>query len=166
MYSAKIAQVADVLPINLQLFAEDSAEGDIDSIFDESEDVNEEPSETSEGDNAEKDSGAADPEKQAQDAETNKAFATMRRQIESYERQMKKADELVSNLYGETHGIKNMKDYMKEQARIEEEERRQMLIEKGLDPEEVQNIIDNHPAIKEAREYRDNMMLWTQYQEL
>lgn len=98
------------------------------------------------------------PEKPKQDSETNKAFQEMRKAREDAERKLKetedrakKADELIAQQYGESHGIYTVEQYENRLNQEREQEQRQRYEDAGLTPEEVQ-ALKEHPALKEQRQ--------------
>jgi hypothetical protein len=98
----------------------------------------------------------ADPvEKPKQDSDTNKAFQEMRKQLEAekaraaeIEAKAKKADELIAQQYGESHGIYTVEQYEQQLQREKENADRQRYEEAGLTPEEIQ-MLKEYPQLKQ-----------------
>ena len=65
-------------------------------------------------------------EEPKQSQEDNAKFANMRRETDSYRKQAQEADELMSQMYGESHNIHSVREYkaaMEKQSQAEEAER-------------------------------------------
>jgi hypothetical protein len=97
-------------------------------------------------------------DKPKQDPETNKAFQEMRKQLEAekaraaeIEAKAKKADELIAQQYGESHGIYTVEQYEKQLQREQEQADRQRYEEAGLTPEEIQ-MLKEYPQLKQTTE--------------
>lgn len=122
----------------------------------------------------------AEDEKPKQSKEIDSAFANARKRAEEAE---KRASELeaqrardeqvrtnfaeygvyseaeISKKYGDSHGIHTFEDMQK--AVLEEQ-----YAEQGIDPKVISQMIDNHPAIKEAQKIKENTMIANQYNQL
>lgn len=97
-----------------------------------------------------------------QSAEENAKFAAVRRQAEAeakakYEQQIKKQNDLVKGMFGKFKNadtgkpIETVEDYI---AAMEVQQRRQQekeLIEKGVNPKLIEEMIENSPAMREAK---------------
>ncbi len=108
---------------------------------------------TTENEPAQEEDKAGTPEvavpdqKPKQDSETNKAFQEMRKAREDAERKVaeaearaKKADELIAQQYGKSHGIYTVEQYehrLQQEREAEENERYEAA---GLKPEEIEKI--------------------------
>lgn len=118
-------------------------------------------------------------DKTVQDDKTNSAFADMRRKMETLEKQNTIArkygqygvfDEAdVSRVYGH-QGIHNLSQLDQAIENQRKEAEREQWLEKGVDPDEIQQLIDdklnNHPSVVAAREAEFNNSLMQGYQEL
>ena len=98
----------------------------------------------------------AEPEdKPKQDSETNKAFQEMRQKLKEaeaaraeIEARAKKADELIAQQYGASHGIYTVEQYEQRLQQEQEEANRTRYEEAGLTPEEIQMLKD-YPQLKQ-----------------
>lgn len=90
---------------------------------------------------------AAPDDKPKQDSETNKAFQEMRQKLEAAEKlradveaKAKKADDLIAQQWGQSHGIYTVEQYEQrlEQERIQEENQRYE--EAGIRPDQIEKI--------------------------
>lgn len=181
--------------INLQLFAEEDIETDT-SVVDEvdvevaepqaDEDTNSDDVDTEvieddtdvETDDTETIDDTDTKPKQSKDVDS--AFKKIRNRADEAERKAKELeaqiqrDEQVrsnfaeygvyseadiSKKYGESHGIHTFEDM---QRQVLEDEYK----EKGIDPNLINKMIDNHPAVKEAQKLKDNAMIASQYNQL
>jgi hypothetical protein len=69
-------------------------------------------------------------------------------------------DALIAEMYGESHGIRTYAEYQAATQRQREAEDRQRYQQAGLDPDMLNQFLENHPDIKAARELkRDNTLL-------
>jgi len=106
--------------------------------------------------------------KQKQSPEQNAAFADLRRKAEAAERRAIEveaqrqrdaqiarkfgqygvfSDADVAEKYGQSHGIHNV-------AQFEEALRREEYAAKGIDPDMVKKLVDEHPDLQAAREFK------------
>jgi hypothetical protein len=172
--SEKTTEVAEpfLLKLDLQFFSDelggddggddtvivdDNLDADIDNDLDTGDDE-----EIPGGNNQD----VADPEQPPsfKDDPQNKAFAEMRRRAEQAERDSQIARKYgadygifseadIVSAYGESHGIQTLQEF--ENALKMEAYRQQ-----GLDPDAINSLIDNHPAVKEAiKEKQDRFLL-------
>jgi len=86
-------------------------------------------------------------EKPVQSAETNALYADVRRKA-----QAEAQDKLISEMYGESHGIHTKAEYDRAVKEQQEETQRQEYREKGIDPDMVNKLINDHPSVKQANE--------------
>lgn len=87
--------------------------------------------------------GAVDPKKQSQSPEQNKAFAEMRRKLEAAEKKAREYEELdnrAKEMFKE-HGVKSMAEYLNKLQEQQLEARKEELLEKGYDAEEVDKLL-------------------------
>lgn len=82
--------------------------------------------------------------KPQQSKEDNAKYAAIRREAEK-----KARDQMISEMYGESHGIHTYSDYQKA---IEKEKQRKLVEEKGYDYDSLEEIINQDPRIKQANE--------------
>jgi len=86
-------------------------------------------------------------EKPVQTKEDNARFAEVRRKAEAEAK-----DKVISEMYGESHGIHTYADYQKAVEQQAEAERKASLQEKGIDPSIVDEYVSNNPVVKKAAE--------------
>lgn len=86
-------------------------------------------------------------EKPVQSKEDNARFAEVRRKAEAEAR-----DKLISEMYGDSHGIHSYADYQQAVEQQAEAERRAQLQEQGIDPSIVDQYVSNNPVVKKAAE--------------
>jgi hypothetical protein len=96
-------------------------------------------------------------QKPVQSAEENAKYAAIRREAEQ-KAAMKAKDEMIAEMYGESHGIYTYADYQKALAEQKAAEERQKFQEEtGLDPTAIQPLIEkavaDHPTVKQASEF-------------
>lgn len=143
----------ELLPINLQYFAEGEGEGT-------SENTQEVAApETSEGNETETEGvteeSATPP---TQSPEANAAFADMRRRMEAAEKRAADIDAMYAKQFGgyknpETgQPIKSAADYAEALAAQERLQARQKLQENNIDPSLIDNLIANSPVVRRAEE--------------
>lgn len=96
------------------------------------------------------------PEKPAQDADTNSKFAQMRREQEQLRKQLDTYNEWVASKFGD-YEVKDMDSYMARMEQQLQEQRNTELMEKGIDPDEFNQLIENNPKVKEANEILSQM---------
>jgi hypothetical protein len=113
---------------------------------------------------------ATQPKKQT--PEQDRAFAEARRRVEAAERRAAELEAMrqrdievakkygqygiysdadVAAKYGKSHGLNSI-------AQFEEALRREEYREKGIDPDVINNLIENHPAIQQAKAYEQAMI--------
>jgi hypothetical protein len=81
----------------------------------------------------------------------NKAFAELRRRAEQAEKKASAADKWVEETYGTTHNLHSWDDYQNALAQQKADEQRRQLQDAGIDPSVINQYIDNHPAVKAAK---------------
>lgn len=86
-------------------------------------------------------------EKPVQSKEDNAQYAAVRREAEA-----KTRDKMISEMYGETHGIHTYSDYQKAVEQNAEAQRKADLAEKGIDPALVDEYVSNNPVVRKAAE--------------
>lgn len=144
--------------------------GETDAQIADVQDVNDD----STGDTGVNDSGAADRNTQDdasfKDNPQNKAFAEIRRKAEKAERDLSIArkygadygvysDEDIAAKFGQSHGIRTLEQL--ETALLNEQYQKS-----GIDPSMINNLIENHPTVKNAKEQQLNATVNTQFEEL
>lgn len=166
----------DLVPMNLQFFAEGEGEGGSENTQEvaapETEGGETEPTETESVTEE-----AAEP--QPQSPEVNAAFADMRRRMEAAERKAAEIDSMYAKQFGgyknpETgQPIKSAADYMEAMAAQERIQARQKLQESNIDPNLIDNLIANSPAVRQAQaataelnNYRAQQKLEADYKEI
>lgn len=82
--------------------------------------------------------------KPQQSKDDNAKFAAIRREAEK-----KARDQMISEMYGESHGIHTYTEYQKA---VEKEKQRKLAEEKGYDYDSLEEIINQDPRIKQANE--------------
>lgn len=185
--SSKTVEVADLpkqfaLPLNLQLFAEEALADDGGASFDDAEVVedveqdfdNEDDYEPVDDSEEAQQPEVAEPEqKPKQDSETNKAFQKMRQELEATQTLMKRNAE-IARKYGAEYGVFSEADIAAQYGnhgittleQFEQQLQFDAYREKGIDPDEIRAIVDNHPDLVAARKMREDQLLVTSYQEL
>jgi hypothetical protein len=177
--SEKIAEVAELpLKLNLQLFADEVGDegaddaADVDTI-DTGDDVDDTlDTDVDDDDQGANNPGAADPDQNPsfKDDPQNKAFAEMRRRTEQAERDAQIARKYgaeygvfseaeIAAKYGDSHGIRSLAELEKA---IQTEQYRQQ----GIDPDAINQLIENHPAIKQANEENFKRLVQDNYLDL
>lgn len=89
---------------------------------------------------------------QVQDPQTNAAFAEMRRAREAAEARARKADELISKVYAE-QGYKSLDDLDRAYQEYQENQQRQQFEAAGLNPDLINQLIENHPAVQQSKQF-------------
>lgn len=164
----KKAEVVELpLKLNLQFFSDEVEDTDTPDDTETEESIDE--TVTDEQDTGGNDSDLAN-QKPVQDAETNARFAEMRRQAEQAEARARHADELIAQQYGESHGIYTVEQYEEALKAEQQELERQQYLEMGIDPDEIEKIVDkkleNHPAVIEAKKQAADHKLLTNFNQL
>ena len=90
-------------------------------------------------------------EKPVQSQEENAKYAQVRREAES-KAEAKTRDKVISEMYGESHGIHTYSDYQKAIEQEAEQKRRASLQDQGIDPAIVDEYVSNNPTVKKAAE--------------
>jgi hypothetical protein len=175
----------DLIKMNLQLFADEDTGSDTGATSD----VADTQTDTSNADNTNADNlntGASDNDsvvadtKSKQSPEVDSAFAEMRRKAETAEREATQAkeqlkrDREIASKYGKDYGVYNEEDISKlygvhgihtvddlQRAILNEEYK-----EKGIDPDQINQLIENHPLIQEAKKVKENTVISNQYNAL
>lgn len=99
----------------------------------EAADLTEETTETTETTESEQgvtEQEAAETAKQTQ--EDNSKFANIRRESDSYRKQAQEADEIMSQMYGQSHNIHSVKEY---RAAVAQQKQTEEAEAKGIDPQ-------------------------------
>lgn len=110
--------------------------------------VNVEPQETVESEIVTSETTESNTEvtaKPQQSKEDNAKYAAIRREAEK-----KARDQMISEMYGESHGIHTYTDYQKA---LEKDKQRKLIEEKGYDYDSLEEIINQDPRIKQATEF-------------
>jgi len=120
---------------------------------------------------------AADP--QPQSPETNAAFANMRRQLQEANRRLADTDAMFARQFGKYKNpetgepIRSAKDYYEAMAAQERANAREQMQQNGIDPEMIDNLIANSPAVRQAQAvtaelntYRAQQRLEADYKEI
>lgn len=177
-----------LIPIDLQLFAEGEADtGATVGIADQqvNEDNNDSDNNVAEGGNldagASGNDGVVADTKPKQTPEADAAFAEMRRKAEAAEKRAAEieakhkkdreiaskygkdygvySEEDISKVYGASHGIHTLDDLQR--AILHQEYQ-----EKGIDPNVINQLIESHPLIQEAKKVKENTIISNQYNSL
>ena len=165
-----------LLSYNLQFFADegDTSEGVNEAeIADQSEDEGEVTETETEGENEEV------TEPHTQSPETNAAFANMRRQLEAANRRQAETDAMFARQFGKYTNpetgqpIRSAKDYYEAMAAQERMNAREQMQQNGIDPNMIDNLIANSPAVRQAQavtaelnNYRAQQKLDADYQQI
>ena len=136
--------------MNLQFFAEDGADETMAETVEQSEGGQAEATEETEGATEE----TAEPQFQTEKA--NAAFASMRREVESARRQQKEIDDLYAKQFGQYTNpetgqpIRSARDYAEAMAAQERIQMREQLQQNNIDPNVIDRMIANSPAVRAA----------------
>ena len=118
-------------------------------------------------------------EPQTQSPETNAAFANMRRQLEAANRRQAETDAMFARQFGKYTNpetgqpIRSAKDYYEAMAAQERMNAREQMQQNGIDPNLIDNLIANSPAVRQAQavtaelnNYRAQQKLDADYQQI
>ena len=143
-----------LLSYNLQFFADEGDTGEganesgaADQVVEEGEVTETE----TEGGTEE----VAEPQKQSK--ETNAAFANMRRQLQEANQRLADTDAMFAKQFGKYTNpetgqpIRSAKDYYEALAAQERAAAREQMQQNGLDPNLIDNLIANSPAVRQAQ---------------
>lgn len=139
-----------LFPMNLQFFAEDGADESMTETVEQSEGGQAEATEETEGVTEET------TEPQFQTEKANAAFASMRREVESARRQQKEIDDLYAKQFGQYTNpetgqpIRSARDYAEAMAAQERIQMREQLQQNNIDPNVIDRMIANSPAVRAA----------------
>lgn len=168
----------DLMAMNLQFFAEEGEAGEVG--------VNEteaaEQSTESEGTETETTGEVTEEETaapQPQSPETNAAFANMRRQNQELSRRLAETDAMFARQFGKYKNpetgapIRSAQDYYEAMAAQERLNAREQMQQNGIDPNMIDNLIANSPAVRQAQaataelnSYRAQQKLEADYKEI
>jgi hypothetical protein len=165
-----------LLSYNLQFFADEgeASEGVNEAApADQPEDEGEVTETETEGANEEV------TEPQTQSPETNAAFANMRRQLEAANRRIADTDAMFARQFGKYTNpetgqpIRSAKDYYEAMSAQERMNAREQMQQNGIDPNMIDNLIANSPAVRQAQaataelnNYRAQQKLEADYKEI
>lgn len=90
-------------------------------------------------------------EKPVQSKEDNAQYAAVRREAEA-KAEARTRDKMISEMYGESHGIHTYSDYQRAVEREAEQKRKADLEERGIDPSVVDEYVSNNPVVRKAAE--------------
>ena len=147
----------ETLGMNQQTMAEEAQEEGVNETEAAEQSTNAEVTESSSYGNNGETEEAADPQPQGQTREANAAFASMRREVEAARRAQRELDAMYAQQFAgytnpETGApIRSARDYaeaMAAQARIQA---REQLQEANIDPVLIDNMINNSPAMRQAK---------------
>jgi len=142
-----------LLAYNLQFFGED---GEASEGATETE-VAEQSVEEGEGNEAETGENEEAAEPQTQSPETNAAFANMRRQLQAANQQLADTDAMFARQFGQFKNpetgqpIRSARDYYEAMAAQERANAREQMQQSGIDPNMIDNLIANSPAVRQAQ---------------
>lgn len=118
-------------------------------------------------------------EPQTQSPETNAAFANMRRQLEAANQRLAETDAMFARQFGKYTNpetgqpIRSAKDYYEAMAAQERVNAREQMQQNGIDPNVIDNLIANSPAVRQAQaataelnNYRAQQKLEADYREI
>lgn len=165
-----------LLSYNLQFFADEgeASEG-VNEVApaEQPEDEGEVTETETEGENEEV------TEPQTQSPETNAAFANMRRQNQELTRRLQETDAMFARQFGKYTNpetgqpIRSAKDYYEAMAAQERLNAREQMQQNGIDPNVIDNLIANSPAVRQAQaataelnNYRAQQKLEADYKEI
>ena len=120
---------------------------------------------------------AAEP--QTQSAETNAAFANMRRQLQAANQRLADTDAMFARQFGQYKNpetgqpIRSAKDYSEAMLAQERIQAREQMQQNGIDPNVIDNLIANSPAVRQAQAataelnaYRAQQVLESDFKEI
>lgn len=146
----------DLLPLNLQYFAEEGADVSESGVVDQAEGT-ETPEAITEAEAPETEGEKEEStEPQFQSEKANSAFASMRRELESAKRQVEQLDNLYAKQFGQYTNpetgqpIKSAQDYLDAMAAQERARAREQLKENNIDPSIIDAMIQNSPIVRQA----------------
>lgn len=141
------------LPMNLQFFAEGEGSEGSENTQEVAEPETE--GEVTESGNEGVNEEAAEP--QTQSPETNAAFANMRRQLQAANQQLADTDAMFARQFGQFKNpetgqpIRSARDYYEAMAAQERANAREQMQQSGIDPNMIDNLIANSPAVRQAQ---------------
>ena len=94
--------------------------------------------------------------KQAQSPEQNAAFAKVRREAEAKAKAQAR-DEMIAEMYGESHGIRTYAEYQAAVQRQKEAEALQEMVEKSIPEEYAKEILESRKFREEYQTERQKM---------
>jgi hypothetical protein len=115
----------------------------VDSPMPENVEVN-----SSESENGDVATSTPEPSQHVQSPEENARYAAIRREAE-----MKAQDKLISEMYGQSHGIHTYAEYQEALRREQEQTQRQQMEQAGINPDLLKQFVDELPEVKQAREF-------------
>jgi hypothetical protein len=177
--SVKTVEIAELLQpkfpltLDLEFFSEDLGDN-LDNPGDNSENDdtqldNNDNLDTNSGDgSSENNQEVADPDRTppAQDDKTNAAFAKMRRDKEALEEQLRSMDAMISQQYGESHGIHTFAEYQAALEAQRQEEERQRYVDAGLPEDVIDKLSKVDQVLQQAEQEKFNRLLTDNYTEL
>jgi hypothetical protein len=143
-----------LLSYNLQFFA-DEGEASEGATEQETAALAEDEGEVTETETEGENEEAAEP--QTQSPETNAAFANMRRQLEAANRRLADTDAMFARQFGNYKNpetgqpIRSAQDYYEAMAAQERMNAREQMQQNGIDPNMIDNLIANSPAVRQAQ---------------
>lgn len=169
--TVEVAELPFLLRLDIQQFSDDLGGGDegegaeIDETLDDDLD-NPGTGDDGGGNNQE----VADPEHTpGQDDKTNAAFAQMRREKEAFEQQIRNMDAMISQQYGESHGIHTFAEYQQAIEQQRRQEEMQQMRDAGLPDEIIEKLekLDRVDEIIQQQERENfNRMVSDGYNEI
>ena len=166
----------NLMKYNLQFFAEgETSEG---ATEQEAADLAPETGEvTEDSGNESVEEEVAEP--QPQSPETNAAFASMRRELEAAKRAQAELDGFYARQFGKYTNpetgkpIRSAKDYSEAMLAQERMQAREQMQQNGIDPNVIDNLIANSPAVRQAQaataelnSYRAQQVLEADFKEI
>lgn len=143
-----------LLSYNLQFFAD---EGEASEGVNETEAAEQsgDEGEVTETENEGENEEVTEP--QTQSPETNAAFANMRRQLQAANQRLADTDAMFARQFGNYKNpetgepIRSAKDYYEAMAAQERVNAREQMQQNGIDPNVIDNLIANSPAVRQAQ---------------
>lgn len=141
-----------LLPLNLQLFAEEQTvdAGNAEAAAPQTETSNETAEVQGDESTIQTEAPVVEDAKPKQTPEQDAAFAQLRREKEAAEKQAKQMDDFIRQNYGHL-GIQTLDQLQAYQQKQQEEVYRQQWEERGFDPEEINQLLNDHPVIKQSQ---------------
>ncbi|MGD6898606.1 hypothetical protein [Bacillus infantis] len=165
--SVKKVEVADLLRLNIQFFSEEPPAETVETLETEPEPAEPtEPVDIPEDEPGVTEQEPAEPAQPFKEDPQNQAFAQMRREKEAAERQLKEMDAVISETYGESHGIHTFAEYQAAVQAEKEAAERQKYVDAGLPDDVIDKLSKVDEVLKQAEEEKFSRALMDNFTSL